>query len=186
MDAETTQNTFFGNLLKINLSESQSQSPLATKICQIAPTLCTAGVEAIILAMAICARSATASKQELLHISCTPCNYCTAYRPIASPFLFQQLQNGLPIHVWRGVQPGDVENRRSQVDVKHQMRVSRRSACNIKELRERTSRYSRYISFVTFHDVDKLTMILVGTCTHTAPASTLGPLRKNGTRMSKS
>lgn len=35
------------------------------------------------------------------------------YRPIASPFLFQQLKDGLSIHVWRGVQPSNVEDRGS-------------------------------------------------------------------------
>jgi len=41
------------------------------------------------------------------------------YKPIASPFLFQQLKDGLSIHVWGRVQSRNVEDRGSQVNVQH-------------------------------------------------------------------
>lgn len=35
------------------------------------------------------------------------------YRPVASPILFQKLKDRLSVHVWRSVQPSNVEDRRS-------------------------------------------------------------------------
>jgi len=43
--------------------------------------------------------------------------------PVPGLLLLQELEDGLPVHVWRGVQAGDVQDGRRQVDVEHQMRV---------------------------------------------------------------
>lgn len=51
-------------------------------------------------------------------------------RPIASLFLFQQLKDGLSIHVRRGVEPSDVEDCRSKVNVQHHMRISEEEHAN--------------------------------------------------------
>lgn len=54
------------------------------------------------------------------------------YKPIASPLLFQQLENGLSIHVWRRVKSSNVQNCGSQVNVQHHMRVSEKVyACSL-------------------------------------------------------
>lgn len=51
------------------------------------------------------------------------------HRPVASPLLFQQLKDRLSVHVWRSVEPGDMEDCGSQVNVQHQVRVPEKTQC---------------------------------------------------------
>lgn len=124
-----------GNFIR-RTSVNLSQSPAAKENppnCP-EPTLCSAGAKAIILAMEICICPIRANEWDC----CTYHAHCAItvhnihyqhglmdpYRPIASPLLFQQLKDRLSIHVWRSVQPSDVEDRGSKVNVQHQMGVS--------------------------------------------------------------
>lgn len=53
-------------------------------------------------------------------------------RPVAGSLLLQQLQDGLSVHVQGRVQPGDVKDCGSQVNVEHQVRVSEGEPAAIK------------------------------------------------------
>lgn len=48
--------------------------------------------------------------------------------PIYMSVSVQQFEDGLAVHVWRNIEPGDVQNSGGQVDVQHNVRVARKKS----------------------------------------------------------
>lgn len=107
---------------RTTLNDSQSPTAKENPPNYPKPTLCSAEAKAIILALW---KSAFAQYRQMngtvimhtvqLLYTLYPLQHgmMDPYRPVASPILFQKLKDGLSIHVWRSVQPSDVEDCRS-------------------------------------------------------------------------